>query len=35
VVLSDDVFHIDPVKIENVQIDMTVSGGAIVYQRSN
>ena len=35
VVLSDDVFHMDPVKIENVHVDMTVSGGAIVFQRPN
>ena len=35
VILSDDVFHMDPVKIENVQVDMTVSGGEVVYQRSN
>ncbi len=33
VVLSDDIFHLDPVKIENVKIEMTVSGGEVVYER--
>lgn len=33
VVLSDDIFHLDPVKIEDVKVDTTVSGGVVVYQR--
>jgi predicted amidohydrolase YtcJ len=33
VVLSDDIFHMNPVQIENVHVDLTVSGGEIVYQR--
>ena len=33
VVLSDDIFTIDPVKIWNVMVDMTVFDGKIVYQR--
>jgi predicted amidohydrolase YtcJ len=33
VVLSDDIFHIDPVKIENSRVDMTVLDGQIVYER--
>lgn len=32
VVLSDDIFSIDPVKIENVQVLMTVVGGKVVYE---
>jgi hypothetical protein len=32
-VLSDDIFHMDPVQIENVHVDMAVSGGEIVYER--
>lgn len=32
VVLSDDIFSIDPVKIENVKVMMTVVGGKIVYE---
>jgi predicted amidohydrolase YtcJ len=35
VVLSDDIFHMDPVKIEDVRVDMTFSGGELVYQRSH
>ncbi|HMD21543.1 MAG TPA: amidohydrolase [Alloacidobacterium sp.] len=31
--LSDDIFHLDPVKIEDVKVEMTVSGGEIVYER--
>jgi predicted amidohydrolase YtcJ len=34
-VLSDDIFHIDPVKIEDVKVEMTVSGSEIVYERNN
>ena len=33
VVLSDDIFHLDPAKIEDVKAEMTVSGGEIVYDR--
>jgi predicted amidohydrolase YtcJ len=32
-VLSEDIFHIDPVRIQDVKVEMTVSGGEIVYQR--
>jgi predicted amidohydrolase YtcJ len=33
VVLSDNILSIDPVRIENVQVEMTVVGGKIVYTR--
>ncbi|HEX9829862.1 MAG TPA: amidohydrolase, partial [Bacteroidota bacterium] len=33
VVLSDDILNIDPVKIEQVQVDMTVLGGKVVWER--
>lgn len=33
VVLSHDIFTIDPVEIENVKVDMTVIEGKIVYDR--
>jgi len=33
VVLSDDIFSIDPAEIENVVVDLTVLGGAVVYRR--
>ena len=33
VVLSDDIFHLDPVRIQDVKVDITVSGGAVVYER--
>lgn len=33
VVLSDDILAIDPVKIESVEVEMTVLGGKIVYQK--
>jgi predicted amidohydrolase YtcJ len=33
VVLSDDILSIDPVKIENVRVEMTVLGGKLVYQQ--
>jgi predicted amidohydrolase YtcJ len=33
VVLSDDIFTIDPVEIENVGIDLTMVEGEIVYRR--
>lgn len=34
-VLSADIFHLDPVKIENVKVETTVSGGEIVYERAD
>lgn len=33
VVLSDDIFSIDPVEIENVVVDLTMVGGEVVYRR--
>lgn len=33
VVLSDDIFSIDPVKIKDVKVDMTVFDGEIIYER--
>jgi predicted amidohydrolase YtcJ len=33
VVLSADIFHIDPVQIENTRVEMTVFDGRIVYER--
>lgn len=33
VVLSDDIFAIDPVAIEHVKVDSTILGGKLVYQR--
>jgi len=33
VVLSDDLFTIAPQKIENVQVDMTIFDGKIIYER--
>ena len=32
VVLSDDIFSINPIKIENVKVIMTVLGGKVIYQ---
>lgn len=34
VVLSDDIFRIDPIEIENVQVDLTFIEGEIVYRRA-
>jgi predicted amidohydrolase YtcJ len=34
VVLSDDLFTIDPIQIENVKVDLTMVEGAVVYQRT-
>jgi len=31
-VLSEDIFHIDPIEIENVKVELTVVGGEIVKQ---
>jgi predicted amidohydrolase YtcJ len=33
VVLSDDIFHIDPPKIWDTKVDLTVMGGKVVYKR--
>jgi predicted amidohydrolase YtcJ len=33
VVLTEDIFHIDPVEIENTRVEMTVFDGKIVYHR--
>jgi predicted amidohydrolase YtcJ len=33
VVLSDDILSVDPVKIEHVQVEMTVVGGKVVYEK--
>ena len=33
VVLSDDIFAIDPVQIEHAAVEMTVLGGKIIYQK--
>lgn len=33
VVLSDDIFAIDPVKIESVKVDVTIVGGRVVFER--
>ncbi len=33
VVLSDDIFHIDPVEVENTRVEMTVFDGKVIYQR--
>ena len=33
VVLSDDILKIDPVKIEKTQVEMTVLGGRVVYEK--
>jgi len=33
VVLSDDIFVIDPIEIENVEVDLTMVGGRVVFER--
>lgn len=35
VVLTDDIFSIDPVKIADVKVQMTVVGGVVVYMKNN
>jgi predicted amidohydrolase YtcJ len=35
VVLSDDIFHIDPVQIQSTSVDLTIVGGKIIYQRTS
>jgi hypothetical protein len=32
-VLSDDIFRIDPVQIQNTKVDMTIFDGKIIYER--
>jgi predicted amidohydrolase YtcJ len=32
-VLSDDIFHMDPVKIRDAKVDLTVTDGKVVYER--
>ena len=34
VVLSDDILTIDPIKIKDVKVDMTIFDGKIVYTRN-
>jgi predicted amidohydrolase YtcJ len=33
IVLSDDIFHIDPVDIDNVKVELTFLGGQLIYER--
>jgi predicted amidohydrolase YtcJ len=33
-VLSQDIFHIDPVEIQNTRVDLTLFDGTIVYERA-
>jgi hypothetical protein len=33
-VLSQDIFHIDPVQIQNTHVDLTIFDGRIIYDRS-
>ena len=33
VVLSDDIHAIEPVRIQNVEVEMTILGGSVVYER--
>ncbi len=33
VVLSEDIFHIDPIEIENTRVDITIFDGKIIYRR--
>jgi len=35
VVLSEDLLDIDPMKIKDVSVDMTIVGGQIVYQKES
>ena len=34
VILSDDIFSIDPKLIRNVQVESTILGGKVVWQRT-
>ena len=33
-VLSEDIFHIDPVQIQNTHVDLTIFNGRVIYDRS-
>ena len=33
-VLSQDIFHIDPVQIENTHVDLTIIDGRVIYEAS-
>jgi hypothetical protein len=33
-ILSDDIFHIDPVRIQNAYVDLTIFDGRVIYDRS-
>jgi predicted amidohydrolase YtcJ len=33
VVLSEDIFNIDPVEIQNTKVDLTIFDGQVVYER--
>jgi predicted amidohydrolase YtcJ len=33
VVLSDDIFHIDPAQIQNARVDLTIFDGKVIYER--
>ena len=35
VVLSDDLYHIDPARIKDVKVEMTVVGGKVVYEKQS
>jgi hypothetical protein len=35
VILSRDIFKIDPVEIENVRVTMTITGGRVVYEKKD
>jgi predicted amidohydrolase YtcJ len=34
VVLSQDIFHIDPVQIEDTHVDLTILDGRVIYEAS-
>ena len=34
VILSDDIFNIDPKLIRNVQVETTILGGKVIWQRT-
>jgi len=34
VVLSDDIFELDPVQVEKTKVEMTIFDGKVIYQRS-
>ncbi|HZD45894.1 MAG TPA: amidohydrolase [Acidobacteriaceae bacterium] len=33
-VLSEDIFHIDPVQLQNTHVDLTIFNGSVIYDRS-